>query len=119
MSDEVEDRLVEVLGHPTTCPHGNPIPGSNCPDRKLVALAGAKPGDQVLLQQITEQVEIDLDSLTYLSVHGFTPGVSAHVRARAPDGTLTLDLPVGEIAVGPALAEQMFVSEARGRQSRS
>ena len=114
MSDEVEDRLFEVLGHPTTCPHGNPIPGSNCPDRNLVALAGAKAGDRVLLEQITEQVEIDLDSLTYLSVHGFTPGIAARVRARAPDGTLTLTLPEGEIAVGPSLAEQMFVSPARG-----
>ena len=28
ISDEVEARLIEVLGHPTTCPHGNPIPGA-------------------------------------------------------------------------------------------
>src|ERR1700742_4763837 len=28
ISDEVEARLIEILGHPTTCPHGNPIPGS-------------------------------------------------------------------------------------------
>jgi len=111
ISDEVEERLVEVLGHPTTCPHGNPIPGSDCPDRMLVSLADAMPGDQVRLEQITEQVEIDLESLTYLSVHGFTPGVAAQVRSRAPDGTLTLELPTGQIALGPALAEQMYVSE--------
>jgi Mn-dependent DtxR family transcriptional regulator len=28
MSSEVEDALDRVLGSPTTCPHGNPIPGS-------------------------------------------------------------------------------------------
>ncbi|MGH9121293.1 MAG: metal-dependent transcriptional regulator, partial [Acidimicrobiales bacterium] len=28
ISPEVEDRLVELLGHPTTCPHGNPIQGA-------------------------------------------------------------------------------------------
>ena len=28
ISDEVEARLIEILGHPATCPHGNPIPGS-------------------------------------------------------------------------------------------
>jgi len=33
------------------------------------------------------------------------------VRSRAPDGTLTLELPTGQIALGPALAEQMYVSE--------
>src|SRR5881397_1363087 len=27
VSDVVEQRLYEVLGRPTTCPHGNPIPG--------------------------------------------------------------------------------------------
>ena len=28
ISDEVEERLVELLGNPRTCPHGNPIPGA-------------------------------------------------------------------------------------------
>ncbi len=113
ISDDVERRLAEVVGNPTTCPHGNPIPGSDCPDRMLSPLAGAMPGDRVCLEQITEQVEIDLDALTYLSVHGFTPGVAALVRSRAPDGTLTLELPTGEIALGPALADQMFVSQSQ------
>src|SRR3954452_17495913 len=26
ISAEVEEKLVELLGHPATCPHGNPIP---------------------------------------------------------------------------------------------
>ena len=28
ISDEVEARFVEILGNPSTCPHGNPIPGT-------------------------------------------------------------------------------------------
>src|SRR5580692_12594983 len=47
ISDEVEARLVEVLGHPTTCPHGNPIPGAPPLDRDLTALADAQRGDHV------------------------------------------------------------------------
>src|SRR5688500_9065413 len=27
ISQDVEDRLAKLLGYPTTCPHGNPIPG--------------------------------------------------------------------------------------------
>ena len=27
ISDDVEERLVALLGDPSTCPHGNPIPG--------------------------------------------------------------------------------------------
>lgn len=109
ISDDVEHRLAEVLGHPTTCPHGNPIPGTDAPDRMLVPLAGAMPGDEVRLEQVTEKLEIDLESLTYLSHNGFVPGVVAQVRSRAPDGTLILDLADGQIALGPKLTEQLFI----------
>ncbi|MBA3655199.1 MAG: metal-dependent transcriptional regulator [Actinobacteria bacterium] len=113
ISDEVEARLVEVLGHPTTCPHGNPIPGSGYSEPDLVALAGSEPGDEVCLKRVTEQVEIDVESITYLSAHGFVPGTGARVRAKAPDGTLTLQLGGTDvIAVGPRLAEQLFVVPA-------
>ncbi len=112
ISDEVEAHLVELLGNPSTCPHGNPIPGAEAPQRDLVALADTQPGDEVRLEVVTEQVEIDLEALTYLSVHGFTPGVGARVREKAPDGTLTLDLEDDSIALGPALAQQLYVVTA-------
>src|SRR5579864_465362 len=34
LTPEIEERMDEVLGHPTTCPHGNPIPGG-VPDAAL------------------------------------------------------------------------------------
>ena len=112
ISDEVEQLLVGVLGNPSTCPHGNPIPGASLPERTLVSLAEAQPGDRVRLERITEQVEIDIESLTYLGEHGFIPGTHARVRSRAPDGTLTLELADIAIALGPALASQMYVTES-------
>src|SRR5438876_6565084 len=47
ISDEVEARLVEILGHPTTCPHGNPIPGSGRTEPRLTALSETRRGDHV------------------------------------------------------------------------
>ncbi|NDD96071.1 MAG: metal-dependent transcriptional regulator, partial [Actinobacteria bacterium] len=38
MSDEVEAAMNRVLGAPTTCPHGNPIPGSSYIDPEAVPL---------------------------------------------------------------------------------
>jgi DtxR family Mn-dependent transcriptional regulator len=111
ISDEVEDRIVELLGHPATCPHGNPIPGE--PPPRMAAqrpLAAASPGDQIRLERVTEQVEIDQESCRYLSAHGFIPGVSARVHTRAPDGTLILDLGDRTIALGPAICQQLFVA---------
>jgi len=110
MSDEVEERLVVLLGNPPTCPHGNPIPGAGGPELDLSALADTEPGDQVRLERVTEQVEVDLEALIYLDSHGFIPGAGAEVRSKAPDGTITLDLDEGSIALGPALASQLYVA---------
>ena len=110
ISDEVEARLVVLLGNPTTCPHGNPIPGTDAPARELFPLSDVEAGDRVRLERVTEQVEMDMESLTYLSTSNFTPGAGATVVSKAPDGTLTLQLEQGSIALGPALAHQLYVA---------
>ena len=111
ISDEVEKRLVELLGNPQTCPHGNPIPGSGVvPRGKLVALSSLHGGEHVRLERVTEQVEIDLEALAYLSEAGFIPGSDARVTGRGPDGTLTLDVGERTIALGRKLADQLYVS---------
>jgi DtxR family Mn-dependent transcriptional regulator len=112
ISDEVEERLVEVLGNPTTCPHGNPIPGAGQAREDLTVLSDSRQGDHIRLERVTEQIEIDLESLSYLSANGFVPGTEATVASRAPDGTLILDLGPTTIALGPALAQQLFVTAA-------
>lgn len=112
ISDEVEERLIEVLGHPTTCPHGNPIPGTDGTAPITTVLADTRQGDHVQLYRVTELVELDTDLLSYLSRYQFLPGTEATVKSKAPDGTLTLDLdPDGRsMAVGPAFAQQLFVT---------
>ncbi|MDA8291697.1 MAG: metal-dependent transcriptional regulator [Actinomycetota bacterium] len=123
ISDEVEARFFEILGHPTTCPHGNPIPGApGAPTDPLPqrAIAGAEPGEHVVLARITEQLEIDGDALGYLGDHGIVPGRGATVRSKAPDGTLTLDLDASDgpggsphtVAVGAAMCRQIYVASS-------
>src|SRR5260370_30722034 len=46
ISDEVEERLAEGLGHPATCPHGNPIPGEPQTGDVLVPPAHRLPGER-------------------------------------------------------------------------
>jgi DtxR family Mn-dependent transcriptional regulator len=112
ISDDVEERLVVLLGNPTTCPHGNPIPGVDGVGPEQHRLAEAQPGDRIRLERITESVEHDADSLSYLGDHGLTPGTTALIGARAPDGTLTLVVGDDTIALGPAMTERMFVATA-------
>jgi DtxR family Mn-dependent transcriptional regulator len=114
ISDEVETLLVQLLDNPTTCPHGNPIPGSEATADNLVQLAEREPGERVRLARVTEQVELDAESLAYLGTHGFVPGTNALVTAKAPDGTLMLELEPDEraIALGPELAANIYVAAA-------
>jgi DtxR family Mn-dependent transcriptional regulator len=111
ISDDVEERLVELLGNPTTCPHGNPIPGVAPEGPEQSPLDEAEPGARVRLERITESVEHDTASLTYLGNHGLTPGTTAVVTSKAPDGTLTLQVGESSIALGPAMAARMFVAQ--------
>jgi DtxR family transcriptional regulator, Mn-dependent transcriptional regulator len=112
ISDDVEAHLVVLLGNPTTCPHGNPIPGVEPVGPEQRRLADAQPGDRIRLERITESVEHDTASLTYLGNHGLTPGTTALIQARAPDGTLTLVVGDAAIALGPAMTQRMFVAPA-------
>ena len=81
ISDDVEARLVVLLDNPTTCPHGNPIPGVEPDGAGQQRLAEAEPGDQVRLVRITESVEHEAASLSYLGDHGLTPGTTAIVQS--------------------------------------
>ncbi|MBV8159882.1 MAG: ferrous iron transport protein A, partial [Acidimicrobiia bacterium] len=82
----------------------------SAPKRHLTALAESQPGDHVRLERVSEQVETDTRSLTYLDAHGFIPGVAAEVRARASDGTLTLSVQEDTLSIEPDLAAQLFVA---------
>ncbi|MGO9196044.1 MAG: metal-dependent transcriptional regulator [Acidimicrobiales bacterium] len=112
ISDEVEARFVEILGNPSTCPHGNPIPGAPQVAGDQHPLSESAPGDSVRLARITEQVEVDTGSLEYLSESGFLPGVYATVASKAPDGTLTIEIDGASVALGPLISRQLFVISA-------
>ena len=114
ISDDVEARLVELLGDPATCPHGNPIPGSHSPSPSVPTrpLTEAGEGERVRLLRISEEVELNLGSLTLLDRGGFIPGAVAEVGRRDPDGTmeLTVEGGTGAIRVSRDLSDRLFVA---------
>jgi DtxR family transcriptional regulator, Mn-dependent transcriptional regulator len=113
MSDEVMTRLVQILGDPATCPHGNPIPGSaNRPETRQPqrALAGIEPGQKVRFERLGEEVELDGTTLRYLDDAGFIPGANATVTNKGPDGTLLLDAGGTTLVLGADLCQRLFVA---------
>lgn len=110
ISDDVEERLRVILDDPSTCPHGNPIPGTQQSKVAVRPLSSTSPGDRVRLVRVTETVEIDGATLEYLDSVHFITGCVAEVRGRAPDGTLTLDVDTHVLALGPSISDHLYVS---------
>lgn len=110
ISDAVEARLIEVLEHPATCPHGNPIPGLGSARADLVSLARTRSGDTVTIERITETIEVNLGMVQFLDEHGVRPGAQFVVSQVSPDGTLILKSDNASVAIGPELSENLHVS---------
>ena len=108
LTPNIEARLLKALGNPTTCPHGNPIPGlgSLAPDE--FPLHEAQPGDQLSLQRITEEAEEDPQLMKYLQEHGVEPGARMSVREAADfNETVVLDGPRGLVSLGFGVAAKL------------
>ncbi len=110
ISDQVEERLVALLGNPTTCPHGNPIPGTPLSKTVTMPLSECAVGTKAVITRVTERIEIDTDSLAYLDAANLRPGADASITARAPDGTLTIEVNGVPVSLGAALTSQIFVA---------
>jgi DtxR family transcriptional regulator, Mn-dependent transcriptional regulator len=110
ISADVEEKLVELLGDPLTCPHGNPIPGTKrkADKAKLVRLLDSDPGP-VTVKRISEKLELDDESLKLIALAELIPGSAATVVERTGDGVL-VKTGAGEHTIPTKAAEQMFVS---------
>jgi DtxR family Mn-dependent transcriptional regulator len=110
ISADVEEKLVELLGDPTTCPHGNPIPGSKrrATPKPAVSLVKAEPG-RVTVARISEKLELSDEALQLVARARLIPGSTATVVSSGPDGVV-VDTPAGEHTVPVEVAEQMFVT---------
>jgi DtxR family Mn-dependent transcriptional regulator len=93
-SEAVIDRLDLSMGSPTTCPHGNPIPGRTPTYGDLIALADLAPGVRARVRRISEVAEHEARALlTTLADHGIAEGTEVEVVAadEEPDALCVLN----------------------------
>jgi DtxR family transcriptional regulator, Mn-dependent transcriptional regulator len=110
ISPTVETAMTKLLGSPTTCPHGNPIPGSayRAPDsRPLTALA---PGQEFTITRIPEELEFTPGLLEFLEESRLVPGSLGRVTAQSPDETVTVEVDGRHVGVGAFVAARILVS---------
>lgn len=107
----VVEALADYLGQPSTCPHGNPIPG---PDGQVVpaggrSLAELAIGQSGLVRAIMPETG---EVLGYLGQRGIRPGQKVTVLESAPlQGPLTVRAGDETIVLGLNLATLVLVDE--------
>ncbi|HYM84764.1 MAG TPA: metal-dependent transcriptional regulator [Candidatus Dormibacteraeota bacterium] len=116
LSPRTEARLDELLGHPETCPHGNPIDAETARRRPAgERLSDVEAGMKATIYRITEEAEEDAGLLSYLEARGLTPGAHITVLARSESlDSLTLQGPIGRATLGlrPASLVRVLPGEA-------
>jgi DtxR family transcriptional regulator, Mn-dependent transcriptional regulator len=109
MSDAVEQAMDRVLGSPTTCPHGNPIPGSLYDEPELVPLSAVAVGNSFTVNRIPEELEFTPGLLDFLEESNILPGCSGLMTAASPDGTMTIEIEGHHVGVGSFASARILV----------
>ena len=110
MSEAVEQAMDRLLGSPTTCPHGNPIPGSAYVEPDSRPLSAVDVGDGFTVRRITEELEFTPGLLEYLEASALQPGNAGTITAASPDGTLTVEIDGHHVGVGAFASARILVT---------
>jgi len=90
ISEEIAKKIEKALGHPRTCPHGNPIP-TECggiTEKSSLSLTDFEPMERGVIVKITDE---EHDLLKYLNRLGLKPDVVFRVVDKAPfNGPITV-----------------------------
>lgn len=109
INQTIEDRMDEILGHPTRCPHGEPIPSKDgvlpvMDDIRLIELA---QGTAARVSRIRTH---NSEKLRYFGKLGIRPGADIHFLTCAPfEGPVRLRVGPIDQVIGYNLASALWV----------
>ena len=110
ISPTVERAMMARLDDPTTCPHGNPIPGSAYEAPDVITLDTVAVGADFTVERITEELEFIDGMLDFLEQSSIVPGSRGEIRAKSADGTSTVAIADNEVDVDAFAATRILVS---------
>jgi DtxR family Mn-dependent transcriptional regulator len=111
LSPKVEQLLNKHLGYPSTCPHGNRIPGNPPPqDKEWRPLTQKKTGEPFIVKRVAEPVENTMSVLQSVEARGLIPGAQGALIDREPhDGALTVRVGERVVSVSHYIAANIYV----------
>ncbi|HEX3235186.1 MAG TPA: metal-dependent transcriptional regulator [Gemmatimonadales bacterium] len=108
VSDQLVERMAAALGHPTTDPHGDPIPEADgsIHEPLCTPLSELEVGQIVEIRRVDES---EPERLRYLASLGLRPGVVVTLLDRQPfGGPVTLDAGGESHVIGQELAQVLL-----------
>ena len=111
ISDEVISRIDASMGAPTTCPHGNPIPGRDPGHGILTSLADVAVGESALVRRLSEVAEHEGQPLLQqLSDSGVAEGSEVTVTSRDGAGHMVLTVGATRVELSRRMAGTIWTS---------
>lgn len=112
ISEQFEDRIAELLNHPTHDPHGDPIPSKDgvVPSMAHLSISEAEENIPYIIGRVKDQ---DPELLRYLERIGLLPGTKIEVLEKAPfSGPIKIKLEDEEQVLGHAIASEVYLVDA-------
>jgi len=109
ITDDVIKKLEKALGHPKTCPHGNPIPTAcgGIVEEKSEPLSTFDSKESGVIVKIKDETP---ELLEYIAALGLLPGASIEIVERAPfDGPMTVKVGGANHALSLSMASIIWV----------
>ena len=109
ITDDVSKKLEKALGHPKTCPHGNPIPTAcgGIVEEKSEPLSTFDSKESGVIVKIKDETP---EVLEYIAALGLLPGASIEIVERAPfDGPVTVKVGGANHALSLSMASIIWV----------
>ena len=111
ISEQFEDKIAELLNHPTHDPHGDPIPTKDgvVPEKASLPVSDAELNQPYIIGRVYGH---DPEFLRYLEKLGIIPGVKLTLIEKNPfNGPIKVLLEEDELTIGFNIAEQVFLVE--------
>lgn len=111
LSEELEERMDEILGNPTTDPHGSPIPTRELEveERDHPPLVELKEGERAIIAEVGDE---DSEMLRYFAELGLFPETPIEVLRIEPfEGPITLLVEGRQRTIGRIAAHHVFMRD--------
>jgi DtxR family Mn-dependent transcriptional regulator len=110
LNNQLTQRMFEMAGSPTRCPHGEPIPDpkGNLPELDDICVINLTVGHSGDVSRVRTH---EPEKLKYFATLGLVPGVPVEIAGRAPfNGPIRLRVGREEVVLGMELAKSLWLT---------